>query len=469
MIQPALLIDGQPVQSDTRFPVLNPATEDVVGHCPVADAIMLDRAVAAAQAAQPRWAALPHGERQAVLVAIADAIGNNKAELSEILVNEQGKPLAHALGELAGAEYYTRYYATLEMPVTVLADNERQYIEEHRRPLGVVVGIVPWNFPLMIAVYKLAPAILAGNAVIIKPAPTTPLSTLRLGELISRLVPPGIVQFLADDNSLGPKMTSHPGIAKVSFTGSTATGKAIMKSSADTLKRLTLELGGNDAAIVLDDADLEIIAPKLFGYAFANSGQVCVAIKRLYVPDALYDDLCARLVAIAEKLVIGNGLDKGVEMGPLQNRAQFERVLEIIENVRATKGRILTGGERYGNQGYFIRPTIVADIAEGTRLVDEEPFGPILPVIRYHDVADAVARANASPYGLGASVWSSDVTRATEVARQLDAGSVWVNQHMALTANIPLRGAKESGIGTENAIEGFLEFTQAQILNIARV
>lgn len=469
MLQPSLLVDGQLLSSNVRLPVINPATEEVIGQFPLANEVILERAISAATRAQPNWAALPHCERQAVLIRIADAIRDNTVELSKILVMEQGKPIAQALGELAGAEYYARYYAGLEIPVRIVADNDRQYVEEHRRPLGVVVGIVPWNFPLMIAVYKLAPAILAGNAAIIKPAPTTPLSTLRLGELISDVVPAGIVQFLSDDNSLGPLMTSHPSVAKVSFTGSTATGKEIMKSGSTTLKRLTLELGGNDAAIVLDDVDLDEVAPKLFGFAFANSGQVCVAIKRLYVPDALYDDLCARLVAIAENLNIGDGMNSNVEMGPLQNKAQFDRVLRLIENVRSGEGKILTGGERHGNQGYFIKPTIVADIAEGTTLVDEEPFGPVLPVIRYHKVSDAISRANASPFGLGASVWSSDVGRATEVARQLDAGSVWVNQHMAITANIPLRGAKESGIGTENAMEGFLEFTQAQILNVARV
>jgi acyl-CoA reductase-like NAD-dependent aldehyde dehydrogenase len=462
-----LLIDGEIVSAPERLAVLNPATEETVAQVPIADAAALDRAVAAARVAQPAWAARPYADRQAVLVAIADAIGENKQALAELLVQEQGKPLAQALGEVAGAEHYTRYYARLDMPVRTLVDTERQRVEEHRRPLGIVAGIVPWNFPLIIAAYKLAPAILAGNAVIIKPAPTTPLSTLKLGEIVRPLVPAGIVQILSDDNRLGPLITAHPDIAKVSFTGSTATGKAIMKSSADSLKRLTLELGGNDAAIVLDDVDLDAVAPKLFAFAFANSGQVCVAIKRLFVPDSLYERMCERLVALAEKVVLGNGLDAGVEMGPVQNKAQFERVLGIIESVRAGEGRILTGGERHGNRGYFIKPTIVADIAEGTRLVDEEPFGPVLPVIRYHEVEDAIARANATSYGLGASVWSSNVARATDVARRLDAGSVWVNQHMALAANIPLRGAKESGIGTENALEGLMEFTQAQIVSVA--
>jgi acyl-CoA reductase-like NAD-dependent aldehyde dehydrogenase len=464
---PGLLIDGKIVQTRSRLAVVNPATEEVIAHSPIADVDELDRAVDAAERAQPSWAAKPHSDRQAVLVAIADAIQTHRQALAELVVQEQGKPLIQALGEVAGAEGYTRYYATLELPTRVLIDNAFQRVEEHRQPLGIVAGIVPWNFPLMIAVYKLAPAILVGNAIIIKPSPTTPLSMLLLGELIRELVPPGIVQILSDDNRLGSLITEHTRIAKISFTGSTATGKAIMRSGAGTLKRLTLELGGNDAAIVLDDVDLDVVVPKLFGLAFANSGQVCVAIKRLFVPDGLYGPICERLVDLAEKVELGNGLESGTTMGPVQNKAQFDRVMAIIDAVRSGEGRILTGGDRHGNRGYFITPTIVADVKEGSQLVDEEPFGPVLPVIRYSEVEEVIARANATCFGLGASVWSADSSRATEIAKRLQAGSVWVNQHMALGPNIPLRGNKESGIGTENAIEGLLEYTQAQIVNIA--
>lgn len=464
-----LLIDGQIVQPKQSFVVINPANEEAVADCPMADEDDLAAAVAAAQRAQPAWGALPHADRQKVLLAIADVITANLGELAALLVSEQGKPLPEAQGEVAGAAYYTRYYAGLDLPVRVLADTEKQRIEECRRPLGVVAGIVPWNFPFMIAVYKLAPAILAGNAIIIKPAPTTPLSILRLGALIRDVVPAGIVQILADNNNLGPAITAHPGIAKVSFTGSTATGKAIARSGADTLKRLTLELGGNDAAIILDDVDLDAMMPRLYAFAFANAGQVCVAIKRMYVQDGIYDEFCTRMAAMAGKVVVGNGMEPGVQMGPLQNRRQFEKVLGVIDAVKAGEGRILTGGDRIGNQGYFIAPTVVADIAEGSPLVDEETFGPVLPIIRFSEVDDVIARANASSYGLGGSVWSSNIERATAVARQLDSGSVWVNQHMALGPNIPLRGAKQSGIGVENALEGFLEYTAAQIINIARV
>ncbi|MEM8986128.1 MAG: aldehyde dehydrogenase family protein [Pseudomonadota bacterium] len=465
----SLLIDGQLIETERSFPVVNPATEEVIAACPLAEEADLDVAVKAARKAQLLWAATPYAKRQETLVAIADVIKDHKEELAKLLVQEQGKPLFDALAEISGAEYYTRYYASLELPVRVVEDNERQRVEEHRKPLGVVAGIVPWNYPFMIAVYKLAPAILAGNAFILKPAPTTSLTALRFGALIQGVVPKGVVQILSDNNNLGPLITSHAEIAKISFTGSTATGKAIMRSGADTLKRLTLELGGNDAAIVLADVDLDVVAPRLYAFAFSNAGQVCVAIKRLYVHDDIYDDVCARLAALAEKVTVGDGMQDGVRMGPLQNKMQFEKVLSLIDAVKKGEGDILTGGERLGEKGYFIKPTIVSNVREGSPLVDEEAFGPVLPVIRYTDIEDVIERANTSSYGLGASVWSSDTQRATEIARRLDSGTVWVNQHMILGPNIPLRGAKQSGVGVENAVEGFYEYTSPQIINIAKV
>jgi acyl-CoA reductase-like NAD-dependent aldehyde dehydrogenase len=291
---------------------------------------------------------------------------------------------------------------------------------------------------------------------------------LRFGALIREIVPPGIVQILADNNDLGPAITSHPAIAKVSFTGSTATGKAIMRSGADSLKRLTLELGGNDAAIVLDDIDLETVTPKLFMYAFANAGQVCLAIKRLYVHERIYDEVCARMAALAESAVLGDGFEKGAQIGPLQNRQQFERILALIQAMREGEGTIIAGGQRQGEKGYFIRPTIVRDVREDSRLIREEAFGPIRPILSFADVDDAIRRANDSPYGLGASVWSADPKRGAAIAVQLNAGTVWVNQHMSVNPDVPLRGAKQSGIGVEYGVEGFHEFTSAQILNIAK-
>lgn len=463
-----LLIDGKIVHLEQTFPVINPATEEIIAQCPLADETALERAMKAAQRALPKWAATPFEDRQKLLIAIADVIQENLALLAKILVQEQGKPLKQALEEVGGAAYYTRYYASLELPVRVVDKNDRRTVEEHRKPLGIVAGIVPWNFPFIIAVYKLAPAILAGNVFILKPAPTTPLSVLKLGALIQHIVPKGVVQILSDNDNLGAAITSHDGIAKVTFTGSTATGKAIARSATGNLKRVTLELGGNDAAIVLPDVDLDIVVPKLYASAFANAGQVCVAIKRLYVHSDIYQELCTRMVELAQQQRVGNGLSEGVNMGPLQNKLQFEKLLSLIASAESGEGTVLCGGHRLGDSGYFIEPTIVGDAREGSELVDEEAFGPILPIMEFTEIDEVIGRANDSPYGLGGSVWSANAEHAAAIALRLDSGTVWINQHMVLSPDVPLRGAKQSGIGVENAVEGLHEYTSPQIINISK-
>jgi acyl-CoA reductase-like NAD-dependent aldehyde dehydrogenase len=299
-----------------------------------------------------------------------------------------------------------------------------------------------------------------------KPAPTTPLTTLRFGELCARILPPGVVNVIADQNDLGAALTTHPDVAKVAFTGSTATGKKVMAGAGGTLKRLTMELGGNDAAVVLDDADPRTVSPKIFVAAMAIAGQACVAVKRVYVHDSLYDAVCDELGRLARETVVGDGLEPGTQMGPLQNRAQFERVKGFFENARR-HGTIVAGG-LLDREGYFVRPTIVRDIPDDHRLVREEQFGPILPVLRYTDLDDAIARANDTEYGLGSSIWSSDPARAFAVASRIDAGTVWVNQHLDMRPDIPFGGAKQSGVGAELGPEGLGEYTQATIVNMAK-
>jgi acyl-CoA reductase-like NAD-dependent aldehyde dehydrogenase len=276
-----------------------------------------------------------------------------------------------------------------------------------------------------------------------------------------------VVNIITDANDLGDAMTKHPDIRKISFTGSTATGQKVMASAAATLKRITLELGGNDAGVVLEDADPKKIAPGIFQGAFWNSGQVCLALKRLYVHETIYDDMVTELSELANAAVVDDGLKQGTQLGPLQNKMQYEKVKGFLDDARAN-GKIAAGGEVLDRPGYFIRPTIVRDITDGTKLVDEEQFGPVLPVIKYSDPQDAVKRANASPYGLGASVWSSNPERAYEVAQQLEAGTVWINKHQDLAPHIPFGGAKSSGMGVEFGEEGLAEFTQLQIINAAR-
>lgn len=461
-----LLIDGQLVPGAQEMDVVNPATEAVIAACPRASKEQLDSAVAAAGAAFPGWSDLSRAERQAFLTKFADAVEANADMLARLLTEETGKPLGDATGEVLATVAFTRYFAALTVAEKVIEAGEGRRAIVQRRALGVVGAIIPWNFPLMIIGFKLPPALLAGNTIVIKPAPTTPLATLRLGELMREIFPRGVVNIVTDLNDLGDAMTAHPGIRKISFTGSIRTGKRIMASAAETLKRLTLELGGNDAAIVLDDVDPDEVAPQLFQSAFINSGQVCLAVKRLYVQDAIYDRMCDALVALAGDAVVGDGMNQGVTHGPVQNAAQFERVKALIDDARA-HGTIIAGGEAIDGKGYFIRPTIVRDIAEGTRLVDEEQFGPVLPVIRFSDADEAVRRANAGPFGLGGSIWSSDSEKAFALASRLDAGTVWVNTHMAMTPNVPFGGSKESGIGVEFGEEGLAEFTQAHVINVA--
>jgi acyl-CoA reductase-like NAD-dependent aldehyde dehydrogenase len=355
----------------------------------------------------------------------------------------------------------------MDLSDKVLKEAENVRIVQQRAPLGVVAAITPWNLPIILLMSKFAPALLAGNTMVIKPAPTTPLTTLRFGAICAQVLPPGVVNVIADLNDLGGVLTGHPDVAKVAFTGSTATGRKVMASAAATIKRVTLELGGNDAAIVLDDVAVKEVAPKIFAGAMGNSGQVCLAIKRVYAPDSIYDELCAELARLAEAAVVGDGLDEKTEFGPLQNKAQYERVQGFVEDARA-HGKIIAGGGSRSGPGYFVRPTIVRDIPDDARLVREEQFGPVLPVLRYTDLDDAIARANDSEYGLGATVWGKDLERAYEVASRIDSGTVWVNKHLELRPDVPFSGAKQSGHGTELGREGLEEFTQARIINMAK-
>ena len=462
-----LLINGQLVDGDHTMAVVNPANEEKLADCPKASEAQLNDAVAAAKAAFPAWSETAIEERKAVVLKIADAIEANATELAQLLTEEQGKPLGDATGEVYGMAAFCRYFTSLDLPVKVIDDSEGRKVEAHRRPLGVVGAIVPWNFPLILMAFKLPPALIAGNTIVIKPAPTTPLSTLRIGALIKDIVPAGVVNFITDENDLGAALTAHPDVRKISFTGSTATGAKVMAGAAGLLKRITLELGGNDAGIVLSDVDPKETAPKVFDSAFQNSGQVCIAMKRLYVHEDIYDEMCDELATLANETVIGNGLEQGTKLGPLNNKMQYERVKELIEEAKKD-GNVIAGGEVPDAPGYFIKPTIVRDIEEGSRLVDEEQFGPVLPVLKFSEEDDAVARANASAWGLGGSVWSSDLDKAYELAEKMDAGTIWINKHAELDPAIPFGGAKQSGLGNELGEEGLEEFTQLKIINMAK-
>lgn len=464
----SMLINGEKVDSARRLNVINPCDETIITDVSDAGSEECDLAVAAAARAFPAWRDTASTERGRVLIEMADVIVANLDELAGLLVQETGRPIGLAHFEIAHlAAGYLNYYAGLRLQPELIVEDETRRVELHRKALGVVAAIVPWNAPVFIACNKIAPALAAGNTIVVKAAPTTPLTTLRIGELIADIVPPGVVNILSGGNASGAHLVNHPDVAKITFTGSTATGRAIMAAAAPTLKRVTLELGGNDAAIVLPDADVKAIAPGIFAFAFFNSGQVCAVIKRLYVHDSLYDAMCDEIAAMASSTPVTAGSDPAAQFGPIQNQMQYEKVKAYIESARAS-GNIIAGGDVPNGAGYFIPLTVVRDVTEGDAIVDEEPFGPILPIIRYSDVDDVVTRANASPFALGGSVWGTDIVAATKIAARLESGSVWVNQHCALDPMVPFPANKQSGFGVEGGVEGLYPYTALQTLNIAK-
>jgi acyl-CoA reductase-like NAD-dependent aldehyde dehydrogenase len=462
-----LIISGEKVPTSEYLEIRDPGTGEIVGECPVATRQDLDRAVAAAREAYKSWSKSSDQERKDAVNRIADTIHANMEELAELLTREQGKPL-NGLGsrfELHGAEAWARHTGTLELPVEVLSDDETGRVELHRKPLGVVGSITPWNFPILIAIWHVVPAIRTGNTVVIKPSPYTPLSTIRLVELLNEVLPKGVLNVVAGRDDLGQMMTEHPDIQKIVFTGSCATGKKVMQAASSNLKRVTLELGGNDAGIVLPDADPKEIAERLFWGAFINNGQTCAALKRLYVPDTIYDQVCDALVDYAKNVAVGHGLDENNVLGPIQNKMQYDKVVDLVEDAKRNGARVLCGGEAPDGAGFFYPVTIVADAKDGMRIVDEEQFGPVLPVIRYTDLEDAIERANGLDVGLGGSAWSSDPERAKAVAARLECGTAWVNNHGAIKPFAPFGGVKGSGFGVEFGELGLKEYTSVQVVH----
>ncbi len=349
----------------------------------------------------------------------------------------------------------------------LIQDDAERFIELRWQPLGVAGIITPWNAPVNLAAGPLASALYTGNCAIIKPSPFTPLTTLRIGELLKDILPAGVVNVLSGGDELGGLMTAHPGIDKISFTGSVATGKKVMASCAGTLKRVTLELGGNDAAIVLPDVDIADVARKLFFAATVNSGQVCMAVKRIYAHESIYDALCKALLAEARNARVGDGQDPATTLGPIQNRRQFERVCELKDDA-ARHGHAEEGAPRPPGDGYFVAPTVVTDLTETDRLVAEEQFGPVFPVMKFTDVEEAIAHANNTRYGLSGSVWSRNVERARQVAAQLEVGTAWVNQHRNTAPDVPFGGAKESGLGRTYSLLGLQAYLEPQVISVLK-
>ena len=468
-----LVIDGRKIPTRKLFEVVNPADGSVAGLAPLAGSGHLDRAVDAAARAFRTWRNTTEQKRRQACLAVADRIEEHAEELAHLLTLEQGKPL-NGLGsrwEIGGAVAWTRYTASLSLPVRVLQDDDEGRVELHRKPIGVVGSITPWNFPVLIAIWHIIPALVTGNTVVCKPSSFTPLATLRLIELMNRVLPKGVVNCVTGKDRIGAAMSSHRGIGKIVFTGSCATGQKVMETAAGTMKRLTLELGGNDAGIVLPDVDPKAIAEGLFWGAFINTGQTCAALKRLYVHDDVHDAVCRELVKFARKMPMGIGTDPDSVLGPVQNLRQYRKVAELTRDAKR-KGTVLLGGKPRKDLkknlrksgGYFFPVTVVSDLENGDRLVDEEQFGPVLPVVRFSDTEEAIEMANDNPGGLGGSVWSRDIALARKVAGRMECGSVWINKHGMIQPNAPFGGVKSSGIGVEFGEEGLAEYTDVQVL-----
>lgn len=448
--------------------ILDPATGQLVGRVVEQNVDQLNAAVAQARAAQPAWDALGHEERKALLNKAADHLEANAEPLAELLSREQGKPLngPNARFEIGGAVAWLRAATAYDVEPEVVVDDGETYAAKHYRALGVVGAIGPWNWPVMISIWQLAPSLRMGNTVVMKPSEYTPLSVQALGHLLNQVLPAGVLHVIAGGREVGERLAAHPDINKIMFTGSTRTGKAIIRSSADTVKRLTLELGGNDAGIVLEDADVKAIAQDLFWGAFINTGQTCAALKRLYVPESIYDQVCEALTEVAAAMPMGVGLDENNVLGPLQNKAQYDIVADLVADAVRSGARVLLGANPDSSQpGYFYPTTLIADIDPANRLVTEEQFGPALPIIKVKDVAEAIKHANSLETGLGASVWSTNRAKALEVAAQIQAGTVWINSHGTIDPRVPFGGAKQSGYGLEFGLDGLKALAQPQLIN----
>ena len=463
-----MLINGKLESSSNVIDVINPATGEVFAQAPDCSSEQLDSAVAAAKAAFPAWRDTPIEERAELLVKFGEAVAPFTEELIPLFTKEVGRPLDASAMEVSMFPTWFQSISQMRPPVhTITEDPQSELVETRYVPLGVVAALVPWNFPMNIAAGKIGPALLTGNTVVLKPSPFTPLCTLKIAEIVKDILPPGVINIISGGDQLGPMLTAHPGINKISFTGSSATGKRVMATAAQDLKRVTLELGGNDAAIVMPDVDIEAVAQKIFMGAFFNTSQICTATKRLYVHEDVYDALRDALVGIAKMTKVGNGLEEGVHLGPIQNKNQYQRVMNLLEDAKQQGLTVLQGAD-VPDQGYFVPLTIIDNPPEASRVVQEEAFGPILPMLKFSDIDDVIQRANDSDYGLAGSIWSKDVDKARDIARKIETGTMWVNMNLYMRPDAPFAGFKQSGLGVECGLEGLLEFMAPQTMFVAK-
>ncbi|KAJ8127560.1 hypothetical protein O1611_g6075 [Lasiodiplodia mahajangana] len=461
------VIDGKvSATRETTKRAINPSTLETSPEAPLSTQQDVNLAAEIARNAVPLWAAVPWAKRASTIQRFADAIEANAEELAKLITMQQGKPPMWAENEIALSVQWLREFCNMPSPGAVIEDTKDRRVVTRYTPLGVVVGIVPWNFSIQLACAKIAPALLTGNVFIWRPSPYTPYCSLKIAELGSKIFPPGVLQALSGDDNLGPWLTQHPDINMVSFTGSVGVGKQIMESCSKTLKRVTLELGGNDAAIVCADVDPASVASKIGLIAFANAGQICIAAKRVYVHESVYDEVLAALVAYAQGLKLG--LEADSFLGPLSNELQYERVKSLLADIEKTGLVVATGSTQplTHMKGYFLAPTIIDNPPDNSRIVVEEQFGPILPIMKWADEHDVIRRANSTELGLGASVWTRDSTQADRIASQLQAGNIWVNCHAVMQPSTPFAGHKQSGLGVEMGDDGLKAYCNVQSIYV---
>jgi succinate-semialdehyde dehydrogenase/glutarate-semialdehyde dehydrogenase len=473
-MEASMLIGGEwrRAASSQEIEVVNPATEDVVGSVPSASSADVELAVETAKRALPEWSATDVEKRAHILARAAELIEQHAKQLAPLLTSEQGKPVAEAIGEVTHLAHGVRYYAEAATKVRGAYQELPSafgpaYGQVIRRPIGVCAAITPYNFPLTLLGTKVAPALAGGSTVVAKPAATTPLATLEVARLFAEAgVPAGVLNVVTGRGAeIGDALVGHPDVRRIAFTGSTAVGRHVMSVAGPQLKRVTLELGGSDPVIICEDADVEAAVKAVIIGRYWNAGQACLGCKRVFVHDAVFDDFVGQLVARVERYEPGDGTVKAekprLRMGPIHTRAGRDELVEQIEDGVAKGGTVLTGGGVGSHQrGWFLEPAVIAEPGADSRLVTEEVFGPVLPVFRYRDFDDAIARANDTPYGLGSSIWTHDVRRIHRAAQQIESGMTWVNQIHYGYDELPFGGVKASGFGKEHGLEALDSYVE---------